>query len=200
MKNLLTILIMSLLLVFLFSCRGSRKTTANTHQGNKNDTIVLISVSEQMMTQNLTASQGPPAIVYKTAADFSDYIPVIMNRKKTEIISYPAPSDIYYEGRLAKPTVLKNAYLLDNRGIDENVVFLNYTYEEYSLMDSAPTLSEMKNNIKEKYPLLEMLHCGVRHQYTDIVNELNELIDKGFPGCSVIYSRPQLKLSNMPTE
>jgi hypothetical protein len=198
MKNLLIIF---LLPVFLFSCKGSKKTVNNTHQENKNDTVVSISLPEDIMKQDLTASQvGTPTIVYKTVADFSDYVPVIMNKQKTEIISYPAPSDIYYEGQFAKPTNLKNAYLLDNRGINENVVFLNYTYEEYSRMDSAPSLSEMKKNIKEKYPLLEMFNCGVRYQYTDIVNELNELIDKGFPGCNVIYSQPRLNLSEMPAE
>jgi len=122
-------------------------------------------------------------IIYKTTKDYSDLVPVIMDAGKTKIVSYPAPSDLFYRSELAKPTDLKNGYLLDNRGISENVVFLKYTYKTYSKFSEAPSLKEMMSNIADKYPLKEMIYCGKRIQYKDEIKELNALIDMGFPGC-----------------
>ena len=162
MKRLLYFVI----LFFLMSCKSHIEISKETNRMIKN----------QILT-------GQQAIVYKTTVDLTDYIPVIMNEGKTKIISYPAPSDLFYEGKLARPTILKNGYLLDNRGISENVVFLNYTYETYSKMKEAPALSDMMKNIKVLYPLKEMVNCGLLHQYNDKVKELNALIDAGFPNC-----------------
>jgi hypothetical protein len=122
-------------------------------------------------------------IIYKTSGDFSNLIPVTMNTEKTKIVSYPAVSDIFYNGKLARPTALKNNYWLDNRGINEHVVFLSYTYEEYSRLKETPTMSEMMLRIVEKYPLVEYIYCGSRYQYKDEVKDLNALIDAGFPNC-----------------
>lgn len=122
-------------------------------------------------------------IIYKTTKDYSDLVPVIMDAGRTKIVSYPAPSDLFFRSELAKPTGLKKGYLLDNRGINENVAFLKYTYETYSKLTEAPSLKEMMLNITDKYPLKEMIYCGKRNQYKDEIKELNALIDKGFPGC-----------------
>ena len=86
--------------------------------------------SVEVVTNNSKSSVDKPAIVYKTIKDFSDFVPVIMNAERTKIVSYPAPTDLSLS---AKPTALKNGYWLDNRGISENVVFLNYTYKAYIL-------------------------------------------------------------------
>jgi hypothetical protein len=129
-----------------------------------------------------------PIIVYKTTRDFSNLVPVNMNAERTKIVSYPAPIDLFYQGTLAKPTVLKNNYLLDNRGISPNVVFLKYTYEVYSRLKEAPTIEEMMLNIAEKYPLTEFIYCGDKSSYNDKdkINMLNQLIEKGFPNCKRI--------------
>ena len=119
-----------------------------------------------------------------------------MDKGRNTIVSYPAPSDVYYEGKLAKPTSLMNSYLLDNKGIDENVAFLKYTYEEYSQLDEAPSKSEMLANIAEKYPLTELIYCGIRSQYKDEVKELNQLINKGFPGCKKAKIMPMHMIDN----
>lgn len=124
-----------------------------------------------------------PAVIYKTTKDFTDFVPVVMNDDRTKILSYPDPVDLTFEGKLAKPTVLKNGYLLDNRGINKNAVFLNFTYEYYSKLTSPPSLAEMLSNILEKYPLLEIYSCGLRSDYTDIIKEMNAKIDEGFNGC-----------------
>ncbi|GHV09940.1 hypothetical protein FACS1894162_1830 [Bacteroidia bacterium] len=126
---------------------------------------------------------GRPTIVYKTTGDFYDLVPVMMNAEKTQIVSYPAPSDIRAN---AKPTRLKDGYLLDNRGIGINSVFLDYTCEQYSQLPAAPSLSEMQAHILEKNPLTKLVNCGNRYQYNDIVPELNALIDKHFEGCQIL--------------
>ncbi len=170
MKGLLYVIILSL---FIVSCKSN----------------IEISKESNRMIKN-TISTGQQLIVYKTTVELTDFVPVIMNEVKTKIISYPAPSDLFYEGKLAKPTILKNGYLLDNRGISENVVFLNYTYEAYSKLKEAPALSEMMENIKVKYPLKELVNCGLRYKYKDKVKELNVLIDAGFPNCKIVKIIP----------
>jgi len=125
----------------------------------------------------------PQAIVYKTNGDFSNLVPVIMNSEKTRIISYPAPNDLYYNGKLSVPTALKNGYWLDNRGINENVVFLKYTYDEYKSFAEAPSMKDMLKNVAEKYPLTELYYCGPRNRFKNELTELNAMIDNGFENC-----------------
>lgn len=155
------------------------------HTGKQasSDSNMILTPTDVMENRVVINKQSAPVIVYKTIADFNDYVPVIMNESRTEIVSYPAPSDLYYGAQPSKPLSLKDGYLLDNRGINENVVFLTYTYEEYSKMKEAPSLLEMKKNIKEKYPLKELIKCGNRQQWNPGSKELDKLIDDGFPGC-----------------
>ena len=157
MKNLLLILATILI---LFSCKSKQKIE-----------------STKMVADSQTA------IIYKTTADFSQNVPVTMNSSRTEIVSYPAPTDLYYNGKLAQPTLLKNNYLLDNRGITENVVFLKYTYKQYAQLKEAPSLTEMMQNIVEKYPLMEFINCGKRTNQGNEITYYNAIIDNNFDGC-----------------
>ena len=179
-----------LLAVALISgCSGSRN--ANVENTTVNTEFEMTSFDKQF-SERMTGGDTQATlstIVYKTTGDFQDYVPVTMNPEKTEILSYPAPSDLFYKGKLAKPTRLNKGYLLDNRGINENTVFLNYTYEEYSRMQQTPSSEEMKKNIKEKYPILEIIDCGNRYQYKDEVKDLNVLINAGFPGMKRITKK-----------
>lgn len=161
MKKLLPIIAFTLLVV---ACKSSKQ----------------IEKKMEVMNNTTKSTVNRIAIVYKTTKDFSDFVPVIMNAERTKIVSYPAPTDLSIS---SKPIALKNGYLLDNRGITENVVFLNYSYEAYMSMKVAPTLTDMQKNIKDKYPLKELIYCGSRYQYKDEVNELNRLIQNGFQGC-----------------
>ena len=77
-------------------------------------------------------SAGPPTIIYKTRADYSNNVPIILSEDKTVILSYPAPADLKPDGAFSTPTLLKNGYLLDNRGVNANVAFLKMSYQEYS--------------------------------------------------------------------
>jgi len=124
-----------------------------------------------------------PAVIYKTIRDFFDYVPVIMNEDRTRIVSYPDPSDLTFNGIPTKPTLLINGYLLDNRGITKNVVFLKYKYEDYIKMETPPSLSDMMANILEKYPLAEMYSCGLRNEYSDLIRDMNSIVGAGFVNC-----------------
>ncbi len=146
--------------------------------------------SKKNMQQNILSNSevashlsSAPAVIYKTIRDFYDYVPVIMNDDRTRIVSYPDPSDLTLNGKPTKPTLLLNDYLLDNRGINKNVVFLKYTYEQYIKMTAPPSLNEMMANILEKYPLKEMYTCGLRNEYKDLVKDMNSIIANGFQNC-----------------
>ena len=172
-KGILTIIV----LTFVLLCCHCGKTTTK-------------SVADSSMKREISFIPGPQAIIYKTIKDYTNLIPVIMNSEKTKIISYPAPTDVFYKGNLAKPTALKNGYLLDNRGINENVAFLNYTYEEYSHLSENPSMEEMLSRIVDKHPLAELINCGLRMQYKDEIKELNMLIDANFPNCKKAKIKP----------
>lgn len=126
-----------------------------------------------------SASTSPVVYVYKTKADYLHQVPIIMNEARTRILSYPAPGDLKTGGELRLPTLLNEGYLLDNKGIGSNVVFLTYTYEEYSQLPATPSINDLMSHIIDEYPLLEIHTCGHRADYKDIVSELNKQIAKG---------------------
>lgn len=122
------------------------------------------------------ASTGPDAIIYQTKADYNILVPVVLNDDKTKIVSYPAPGDLKYKGKPAIPTILEGGYLLDNRGITENVAFLDVTYEEYMALAKTPSAEELMSKILDKDPLILMYNCGKRKLFKDEVKELNTYI------------------------
>ncbi|MCF8235547.1 MAG: hypothetical protein K9G67_11700 [Bacteroidales bacterium] len=125
------------------------------------------------------ATAAPDVIIYKTKKDYSKNVPIILSENKDEILVYPAPGDLYYKGDLAYPTPLENGYLMDNRGINENVAFLDYTYEEYSKMKKTPRREDLWAHIIDKNPLEEMYKCGNKTDYDNIRMELNHKIEAG---------------------
>ena len=148
-------------------------TSCKTKQNN-------LTIKDVDKLEDNVISATAPVIVYKTIRDFSDYVPVIMNREKTAIVSYPDRTDISTN---QKPSALNKGYLLDNRGINENVVYIKLTYEAYRNLNKNPDLDELNSLILEKYPLLELYYCNNRNNYQNLIPELNNLIDNGFSGC-----------------
>ena len=140
-----------------------------------------------MSKSNKTNQMGvPPVIIYKTKKNYAKNVAIIMSDDKTQILSYPDPSDVYKNGNYCYPTRLKRGFLLDNRGINKNVVFLSMTYEEYAKLKSAPSLEEMGKMILDKNPIKKMYQCGNRFQYQNIVAELNLIISKKCKTCTLI--------------
>lgn len=119
---------------------------------------------------------SPKVVIYKMKKDYSQHVPVTLSADKKSIVSYPHPRDVYTNGKLAIPTQLVKGYWLDNRGINENVAFLEYTYEEYAQLQDVPSIDILYNKIIDKNPLKEMWICGHRHHFNNIEEELNDAI------------------------
>jgi hypothetical protein len=122
---------------------------------------------------------GPRALVYKTKADYSNLVPVILSEDKTQIVSYPHPGDVRVGEKFLTPTRLNRDYFLDNRGIGPDVAFLKLTYEEYAALKSVPELSELYKLIVDIDPLTELCDCGSKSAFSDIEGQLNALIEIG---------------------
>jgi hypothetical protein len=122
------------------------------------------------------AISGPPALVYKTRADYDKLVPVIMNDAKTVIVSYPHPNDLKNSKGYLLPVQLKKGYLLDQKGIGKNVAFLNMTYEEFARLSEPPSMEQLEKLILDRDPLIELCDCGMITRFTDPVNQLNDYI------------------------
>lgn len=120
---------------------------------------------------------GPQTLVYKTKKDYSNNVPVLLSDDKMSIASYPDPKD--FKNKTPKPTKLKNGYLLDNRGIGLNVAYLKLTYAQYAALPKAPSKDELMQMIIDKDPLTELINCGNRYAFKDVVTDLNTLIQSG---------------------
>lgn len=127
-------------------------------------------------SENSVSIPGPGVIIYQTTSNYNDNVPVILNNTKTEIISYPGIMDIRHADGFPLPTLLDNGFLLDNRGINENVAFLKYTYQEYASLKETPKPDELFNLIIDKNPLKQMYKGNVRSTYQDVVVEMNNKI------------------------
>jgi hypothetical protein len=132
----------------------------------------------QQIVKNTTKVIGPRIIIYKTNTDYFLNVPVNLSADKKTISSYPAITDVYLNGKLAVPTKLEDGFLLDNRGITQDVAFINLTYEQYVALPSTPTSSELQKMIIDSDPLKIMFDCGNRQSYQDIITEINKLILK----------------------
>jgi len=130
-------------------------------------------------SQNRTGTIGPRVVVYKTSENYYLHVPVILSKDKKTVVSYPAPTDLFYNGDLAFPVKLENGYLLDRCGIGEGCAFLQWTFYEYSRLDKTPNQEELLKMILDADPLTELYDCGKRSNFRDIESELNQIIREG---------------------
>ena len=114
--------VIATLLVLLVGCRSAKKETTVTSDMQKIEMNSVAIIPQ--LTGGSPASTSPIVYVYKTKADYSHQVPVIMDEARTRILSYPAPGDLKMGNGLRLPTVLNKGYLLDNKGIGPNVAFL----------------------------------------------------------------------------
>ncbi len=146
--------------------------------------LILISCSStknESMNKNESSVgiASPPAIVYKTKANYFDKVPVLLSADKTKVISFPAPSDVRRNNKYVYPTKLNSGYLLDNRGIGINTAFLKLSYEDYYTMDNIPNADRLINYILDADPFTEFYEVGKRGDFTNPEKEINEMIDSG---------------------
>lgn len=161
------ILVIIIALAMVNSCENRKANNKDSEMKTEQDEEIRV------------ARPGPPAIIYKTKANYFDKVPVTLSDDKRSISSFPDIRDVYINGQYTYPTRLKDGFLLDNRGISGNVGFLRLTYGEYSKLEKTPTASEIMEMILDDDPLVEMYDCGLRSDYRDIEAELNDLIGEG---------------------
>ena len=149
--------------------------------GCQNNKVMVEQEKADAATPNF--SPGPPAIVYKTRADYSDKVAVTLSEDKTELVSFPHPRDIARPVGLPYPTRLADGYLLDNQGISAQAAFTSYTMEEYAALPEAPTEKEIMARIIDQDPLLHMCNCGNRNSYKNVSEAVNKFIAQALAPC-----------------
>jgi len=116
--------------------------------------------------------------VYKTTQNYNDNLFVCMNENQTMITHYPGiGSGVMIGDELRTPTELHDGYLLDNKGIWLDCVFVDVTYQEYSEFEEQPSVDWFYERIIDYDPFLEFYRCEPRHQLSVAI--LNDLIDSG---------------------
>ena len=121
---------------------------------------------------------NPPCIIYKTRKNYDANVAVQLSADKSRIVSYPHPRDVFTRGELCTPVRLARKFRLDRRGIGPNVAFLSITYEEYSRLEIAPSLSELDSMIIDRDPIRKMYRCDTWYS-EDQLKELNRQIRRG---------------------
>lgn len=116
-------------------------------------------------------------IIYKTRNNYDNKVPVKLSSDKNRIISYPAMTDLYINDEFRKPIPLRDGFLLDVKGISLNTVFLDITYVEYSKLTEID-LDYLFKNISDFEPFIEIYDCGPSTNYRNIIEQLNDKIQK----------------------
>jgi hypothetical protein len=162
MKTIPTLLFFTLIII-VFACRTMPNSRPEAPSAKIIDRV----------------TQQPPITVYKTKGNYNNLVPIRLSDDKTQIVSYPAPSDLKKEGEFLYPTELEGSLLIDNLGISKNTVFIKLTYEEYAALQNTLPLSELFKLIVDKAPFLEMYDCGNKQSFTNLKEQLNDQIRKG---------------------
>lgn len=151
-----------------------------------NHTVKVAEVAEVTEVSKATTVQetfvpvyttGPPALVYKTKANYDSLVPVILSEDKTKIVSYPSPSDVVKGNTFAYPVLLHNNYLLDMKGISPTIAFLKIKYSDYAKLKESPSVDYLYRMILDKDPLTELCNCGNLSAINNPEKQLNSLID-----------------------
>ncbi|MGD1894817.1 MAG: hypothetical protein ACFB15_30010 [Cyclobacteriaceae bacterium] len=117
-----------------------------------------------------------PIIVYRTKADYTQYVPVRLSQDGSRIVAYPAPSDVRKSDDYRYPVKLKKGYYWDRQGVGATTAFLSITYAEYAALETAPDPETLLASILDSSPFLEMYHVGKTRDYQQVESELNEII------------------------
>ena len=175
-KTLMTIVAIATLAT-MTACQSSKET-------NKSENT---ETTESVTTVNAPIAMAMPRIViYKTTADYSNLVPIAMDDSKTQIVSFPDPTDVKSNKR---PTQLENGYMLDNFGIGKNVVYTDYTFEQYAALESVPELETFMEHIADRNPLVEYYVSGADYPRTGearTIEALNNVIANGMNGFNKI--------------
>ena len=75
--------------------------------------------------------------------------------------------------------------MLDNFGIGKNVVYTDYTFEQYAALEAVPDMETLLQHIVEKNPLVEYYVSGAEYPRTGearTIEGLNNVIANGMNG------------------
>ncbi|MEG1540094.1 MAG: hypothetical protein RR383_09150 [Muribaculaceae bacterium] len=189
MKYLAINKILGSLLALLFTACASHNNATTPNVNSRPIHSAPIALNPNVKGDKNMNYALPQIAIYKTVKPYTNNVPVTLDDAHSKIVSYPAPTDIYFNGTLAKPTPLKNGYWLDNRGINKNTAFTSYSYEEYSKLAEAPSMQELMEHIIDKNPITEIHFVQKRDGDTDaVVKYYNSVIDHNF----VVFRRPPI--------
>lgn len=176
MKKLIATLVAVAAIIAMTACQSQKENTS----ANKEvaETVVKPTVDNKAMAL-------PPIVIYKTKADYSNLVPIQLNDDKTQVVSFPDPRDVYDRKR---PTQLNDGFWLDNFGIGKNVVYTDYTFEEYAALQSPPGPDTLMQHIYELNPLTAYYVSNNDYSRTDgrSVEKLNEAIANNMAGFTAV--------------
>ncbi len=132
----------------------------------------------KMQNSTITPSYHDEAhvVVYKTRGNYINNVPITLSEDRKSVLSYPDPSDLKVGNEFTMPTPLKDGYLLDRRGVSRNSVFLKLNYTEYANLKKAPSRDELFSIIMDETPFIELIDCGDRSAYKNLLADINLLI------------------------
>ncbi len=136
------------------------------------------------VTTKMAHQTTAPFIIYKTRADYSQLVPVLLTPEKDRIVSYPAPGDLKNADGFMYPVALRDSFFFDQRGIGPNVAFTSFTYEQYYRLEHAPSLDELDSCLIDRDPLVAMYNCSAHSKIRGNTKKMNRLVKDGFQHCN----------------
>lgn len=145
-------------------------------------------VGHAIKKKQIIGSAVPQAIIYSTNGDWYDKVPVTLNEDRTQLISFPAPSDITPE---QAPVSVGEGLWLDRRGITENTAFTNWTYEEYAALERVPSPDEIMNNLIPDAKITEIIKLPITaYSANEDPMIVREMVNDGLKGATILYRIP----------
>ena len=126
----------------------------------------------------------PKAIVYRTDGNFYDKVPITLNADRTEVTSFPAPTDL---SERSMPLHLSDGWMLDRRGVGPNTVFTSYTYKEYMALPQAPSPTELLAHVIPGSGITSLVELPLTMTQASSDPKLcDEYIASGFRDCKIL--------------
>lgn len=136
---------------------------------------------QKKMTEKAAVAK-PNIVVYqlKKQSDLS-FVPVTLDEQKQNIVSYPAPKDL---ARMKAAEVFQN-WVIDQRGVNPNTVFVDVSIQEYISKNELPDLAVWQGLIHEKNPFQVFYQCPGTLDIEDIIKIISK---KKWKKCTCLIS------------
>lgn len=124
----------------------------------------------QKMTDKIAIAKPNIAVYQLKNMGSLALVPVKLDSAKQNIVSYPSPSDL---SKMKSAEVYQN-WVIDQRGINPNTVFVNMSIQDYITQNKLPDLAVWQDLIDEKNPFKTFYQCPG----TLNLSEIKEMIAK----------------------